>query len=92
MTSRSARRGTDEEPQHSVPFANSFAVGRSAVAFDEWDACVAGGGCNGYKPSDSGWGWDRRPAVNVSWDKALACGLSDKRVLAKRTSSSKSWG
>ena len=30
-----------------------FAVGKYAVTFAEWDACVAAGGCGGYKPSDS---------------------------------------
>jgi hypothetical protein len=26
------------------------------VTFDEWDACVADGGCNGYRPDDMNWG------------------------------------
>ena len=30
------------------------------------------GGCNGYKPSDEGWGRGRRPVINVSWDDAQA--------------------
>jgi formylglycine-generating enzyme required for sulfatase activity len=62
----------DESPQHSVTFASQFAVGRFAVTFDEWDACVADGGCNGYQPSDQGWGRGRRPVTNVSWDDAKA--------------------
>jgi formylglycine-generating enzyme required for sulfatase activity len=41
-----------------------------AVAFDEWEACVADGGCDGYKPSDNCFGGDRRPVINVSWDNA----------------------
>ncbi len=61
-----------EEPQRLVTFANPFAVGRFAVTFDEWDACVAGGGCDGYKPSDARWGRGRRPVINVSWDNAKA--------------------
>ena len=59
-----------EGPQHRVTFSQSFAVGKFAVTFDEWDACVADGGCNGYRPSDENWGRGRRPAVNVSWDDA----------------------
>jgi formylglycine-generating enzyme required for sulfatase activity len=47
-----------------------FAVGKFAVTFDEWDACVAGGACNGYKPSDEGWGRGKRPVINVNWDDA----------------------
>jgi len=61
-----------EGPQHRVTFSEPFAVGRFAVTFDEWDACVAAGGCNGYKPDDSNWGRGKRPVVNVSWDDAQA--------------------
>jgi formylglycine-generating enzyme required for sulfatase activity len=61
-----------EGPQHSVTFARQFAVGKFAVTFDEWDACVADGGCDGYRPSDEGWGRDRRPVINVSWNDAKA--------------------
>jgi formylglycine-generating enzyme required for sulfatase activity len=73
-------RHNNEGPQHQVTLARSFAVGRFAVTFDEWDACVAAGGCNGYKPSDQGWGRGRRPVINVSWDdaKAYAAWLSGK--------------
>ena len=62
----------DENPQHAVTIARPFAIGRFEVTFDEWDACVADGGCNGYKPSDEGWGRGRRPVINVSWDDAIA--------------------
>ncbi|OPH81325.1 hypothetical protein B2M20_18355 [Nitrobacter vulgaris] len=62
----------EESPQHLVTIARPFAVGRFEVTFDEWDACVAEGGCNGYKPSDEGWGRGRRPVINVSWDDAQA--------------------
>jgi len=61
-----------EGPQHRVTISEPFAVGRFAVSFDEWDACVADGGCNGYKPSDSNWGRGNRPVINVSWDDAQA--------------------
>ena len=63
-------RFADESPQHNVMIARPFAVGRFAVTFDEWDACVADGGCNGYKPDDNGWGRGRRPVIKVSWDDA----------------------
>src|SRR5712671_1336249 len=65
-------RNSDEGPQHQVTFSQSCAFGRFAVTFDEWDACVADGGCNGYKPSDQGWGRGRCPVINVSWDDAKA--------------------
>jgi formylglycine-generating enzyme required for sulfatase activity len=62
----------EEGPQHRVTFGKSFGVGKFAVTFEEWDACVADGGCNGYTPSDEGWGRGRRPVINVSWDDAKA--------------------
>ena len=55
-----------------MSFAKPFAVGRFAITFEEWDACVADGGCNGHRPSDEGWGRGRRPVINVSWDDAKA--------------------
>jgi formylglycine-generating enzyme required for sulfatase activity len=65
-----ARRSPDEGPQSLVTISKSFAVGQFAVTFEEWDACVADGGCNGYKPADRGWGRGRQPVINVSWDDA----------------------
>src|SRR6516164_4838068 len=62
----------EEGPQHRVTFGKSFGVGKFAVTFEEWDACVADSGCNGYMPSDEGWGRGRRPVINVSWDDAKA--------------------
>ena len=50
----------------------SFAAGRYEVTFAQWDACVASGGCNGYSPSDEGWGRGNRPVINVSWNDAQA--------------------
>jgi len=60
----------DERPQHRVTIARPFAVGRLAVTFDEWDGCVADGGCGGRRPDDEGWGRGKRPVINVSWDDA----------------------
>jgi formylglycine-generating enzyme required for sulfatase activity len=65
-------RGSDEGPQHSVTFAQTFAVGRFSVTFDEWDACVADGGCGRYSPPDQGWGRGRRPVTSVSLYDAKA--------------------
>ena len=52
----------------SVASAHQFAVGRYAVTFEEWDACVADMACE--QRSDAGWGRGRRPAINVSWHDA----------------------
>jgi formylglycine-generating enzyme required for sulfatase activity len=68
----------NESPRHSVTISKPFAVGRFAVTFDEWDACVADGGCK-WKPADR-WGRGRQPVIHVSWDdaKAYATWLSGK--------------
>ena len=69
-----------EAPQRKVTMSSVFAAGKFAVTFDEWDACVADGGCNGYKPADQGWGRGKLPVINVNWDdaKAYAAWLSRK--------------
>lgn len=59
-----------ETPQIEVTIGRPFAAGKYAVTFDEWDACVSSGGCNGYTPGDQGWGRGRRPVINVDWDQA----------------------
>jgi formylglycine-generating enzyme required for sulfatase activity len=65
-------RDVDEGPQRRVTIGKTFAVSRFAATFDEWDACIAGGGCNDHTPRDQGWGRGRRPVLNVSWDDAMA--------------------
>ncbi|MDJ0943312.1 MAG: SUMF1/EgtB/PvdO family nonheme iron enzyme, partial [Kiloniellales bacterium] len=60
-----------EGPVHEVQIGRSFAIGRFEVTFEEWDACVADGGC-AHRPKDSGWGRGRRPVVDVSWEHAQA--------------------
>jgi formylglycine-generating enzyme required for sulfatase activity len=52
--------------------AQRFAAGQFEVTFAEWDACLAAGGCNGYRPSDRGWGRGLRPVINVKWADAQA--------------------
>jgi formylglycine-generating enzyme required for sulfatase activity len=79
-------RGRNEGPQHLVTFAYRFAVGRFSVTFDEWDACVTDGDCNGYSPPDQGWGRGRRPVINVSWNdvKIYLTWLSRKTAMIYR--------
>jgi formylglycine-generating enzyme required for sulfatase activity len=63
-------RDGNEDPQHKVTIAKPFAVSKYEVTFDDWDACVADGGCNHYRPVDQDWGRGTRPVINVSWDDA----------------------
>jgi formylglycine-generating enzyme required for sulfatase activity len=66
-------RTAAEGPQNAVTFASAFAVGKYAVTFEEWEACVVGGGCNSYRPGGGeGRPSSRYPVVNVSWDDAEA--------------------
>jgi formylglycine-generating enzyme required for sulfatase activity len=81
MGSPESEPGRDTgEVQIRVSIAAPFAVGRFAVTFEEWDACIAGGGCNGYRPADEGWGRIKRPVINVNWDdtKGYVAWLSRK--------------
>jgi len=56
--------------QRKITISQAFAAGKFEVTFDEWEACVAAGGCGNYLPSDEGWGRGQRPVMNVSWDDA----------------------
>ena len=41
------------------------------MTFDQWAACVSGGGCTDNRsPRDEGWGKGTRPVIHVSWDNA----------------------
>ena len=63
----------------SAPALRPVALGKYAVTFAEYDACIADGGC-AKEPDDKRWGRGRRPVINVSWDdaKAYAAWLSKK--------------
>jgi len=62
-------RNGSEGPVHRVRIGR-FAVGIYAVTFEEWAACVADGGCGGYRPEGDGWGGGRLPIIRVSWEDA----------------------
>jgi formylglycine-generating enzyme required for sulfatase activity/uncharacterized caspase-like protein len=87
------QRYDDESPRHEVTITKPFAVGKFAVTFDEWDACVATGGCGGHKPLDQGWGRGDRPVINVNWADAQAYvkWLSDKTGKKYRLLSEAEW-
>ena len=74
-------------------FGHPFAVGVYEVTFGEWEACVSGGRCGGYRPDDRGWGRGNRPVVNVSWDDAQGYveWLSDKTGKEYRLPSRAEW-
>ena len=87
-----AGRDDDEGPRREVTL-RSFAMGVTEVTFDEWDACVRGGGCSGYRPDDQGWGRGSRPVINVSWGdvQAYVRWLSESTEAAYRLPSESEW-
>lgn len=68
MMGRAGFHGRHEEPQHEVTIAKPFAVGSTEITFAEYDQCVILGACP--HASDSGWGHNDRPVINVSWEDA----------------------
>jgi formylglycine-generating enzyme required for sulfatase activity len=59
-----------EKPPHEVTIGARFSIGKYPVTFAEYDAfCEATGR---QKPDDWGWGRERQPVVNVSWEDAKA--------------------
>ena len=57
----------NQKPVHGVTVP-VFRLGKYEVTFAQWDACVADGGCGGYRPDDEDWSRGNRPVINVSWD------------------------
>jgi formylglycine-generating enzyme required for sulfatase activity len=65
-----------------VTIPKPFSISRFEITFALWDACLADGGCSGYRPPDEGWGRGTRPVVNVN----RADILSYTSWLSKKTS------
>ena len=61
----------DELPVREVTI-KPFELSKHEVTFGNWDACVAGGGCYGYRPDDRGWGRGIRPVIDVRWDHVIS--------------------
>lgn len=59
----------DERPRHAVKLRR-FAIGRTEVTFDDYDAFARATGRR--LPDDKGWGRGSRPVINVSWEDAVA--------------------
>lgn len=61
--------GRGQGPLHTVTIARPFALASAETTFDEWQACVDGGGC-GDVPDDHTWGRGRMPVINITWEQA----------------------
>jgi formylglycine-generating enzyme required for sulfatase activity len=58
-----------EGPPTPIAIARRIGVAVKETTFEEWNACVADGGC-AHRPFDNGWGRGKRPVINVSWSDA----------------------
>lgn len=85
--------GLSTGSKRPVTIPRAFAVGIHEVTFDEWEACVDDGGCNGHRPHDEGWGRGSRPVIFVSWDDAQSYvrWLSEKTGSRYRLLSDSEW-
>lgn len=81
-----------EAPVHHVSIRKPFYIGRREVTFEEWDACVAEGGCK-QKPDDRGLGRGRRPVTDLDWDdaKSYVTWLTQKTGKTYRLPSESEW-
>jgi formylglycine-generating enzyme required for sulfatase activity len=61
----------DKDSTRVITITQPFAVSRFTITFDQWDACVAGGGCEqNVHPTDQTWGRGTRPVINIDWRDA----------------------
>ncbi|MCW9035184.1 MAG: formylglycine-generating enzyme family protein [Rhodospirillales bacterium] len=59
----------DEKPSQEINLPKPFAIGLYEVTFKEYDRfCEA---TDREKPDDGGWGRNRHPVINVSWEEAV---------------------
>ena len=81
-----------EKPRRMVTLDEPFAVGIFEVTMQQWDLCVADGGCT-TSPRDNGWGRGSRPVIMVSWNDAqeYVSWLSKKTGQSYRLPSESEW-
>ena len=59
----------DVERPYRLVEVSRFAAARTPITFDQWDACVAAGGCL-HEPDDQGMGRGALPVIGISWNDA----------------------
>jgi formylglycine-generating enzyme required for sulfatase activity len=91
QTLESGRAG-NEGPRRTVTIEKRFAAGKFETTFEEWGACLRAGACK-HTPGDQGWGKDRHPVVNVSWEdaKEYVAWLSKRTGLIYRLLTEAEW-
>jgi formylglycine-generating enzyme required for sulfatase activity len=85
-------RNAWEGPQRKVAMA-PYLISATEVTFDQWDACVADGGCGGYTPAAGSHGRGSQPVAKVSWKdaQAYAAWLTKKTGRVYRLPSEAEW-
>jgi formylglycine-generating enzyme required for sulfatase activity len=58
-----------EKPVHTVHIAKPFSMGKHEVTFEEYERFASASGRS--VPKDRGWGRNKRPVINVSWEDAV---------------------
>ena len=58
-----------ERPQRQVNIGRGFAMAKYELTFNEWDHCVASGGCRA-DVTTGGWGRGTQPVITVTWNDA----------------------
>ena len=86
-------RSKNEGPQRKVTIAYPLAVAKFEVSFDEWDACLADGGCREHRPEDEGRARGSLPVIDVDWfdAQAYASWLTEKTGVKYRLLSEAEW-
>lgn len=58
------------QPEHHVTIHRAFRISKFEITFSQYDQFAAAVGK--ALPDDEGWGRERRPVINVTWDDAVA--------------------
>ena len=90
MGDQAASGEADERPAHNVKL-NTFLISKFEVTWQQYAFFAAA--TERPLPADQGWGRERRPAINVSWNDALAYTnwLSDKTDDVYRLPTEQEW-
>ncbi len=62
--------GLSGDDVREVRISQPFMLSKYEVTFEQWDACVEAGACDGYRPDDRGWGRGSRPVIAVEPEDA----------------------
>lgn len=81
-----------EQPTVRITLAKPFAISRTEITWNQWEACQKDGACD-HIESDHGWGRGTRPVINMTFAQAEAylAWLSKKTGKTYRMPSEAEW-